>query len=353
MLHAVILAGGSGTRFWPSSRRDRPKQLLSLAGSATLLEQTYERIAGLSESAVVVTSEDLAPGVREQLPEVELLLEPERRDTAAAIGLAAGVLSARDPEAVLVATPADHVVRPASRFQRALREAAALAQESGAIVTFGIPPQSPHTGYGYIERGAERRHEGRLSANEVVRFREKPDQKTAAGYLEAGTFLWNSGVFVATGKTFMGELARSLPDHHSAIQRIVAAWGSPDQERVLREEYGKVEKISIDYGVMERAERVLVLEVDYEWSDVGSWAAIPPLHEADEEGNVALDAPVVTLDSRDCLVQGDGRLVTLIGLEGLVVVQTRDATLICPRERAEEVKQLVVRLEERGLDDYV
>jgi mannose-1-phosphate guanylyltransferase len=352
MIHSVILAGGSGTRFWPRSRRDRPKQLLSLAGERTLLQQTHDRLVGLSESVVVVTSAGLSRGVSEQLADVEQLLEPERRDTAAAIGLAAAILRTRDPEATLAITPADHVVRPASRFQAALREAAKLAETPGRIVTFGVKPTSPHTGYGYVERAEELEHAGRLSAHRVACFREKPDRATAEGYLAGGLHAWNSGVFVARAQTLLDELARLLPKHHAALERIVGAWETPERDAVLRDAYAGLEKVSIDYGVMERAQDVCVLGVDYEWSDVGSWEAISSLHTPDGAGNVVLDAPCVALDSEGCLVQGDGRLVALVGVRDLVVVQTRDATLICPRERAEEVKQLVGLLEAQGLEEY-
>ncbi|MGE0709539.1 MAG: mannose-1-phosphate guanylyltransferase [Planctomycetota bacterium] len=348
MLHSVILAGGSGTRFWPRSRRALPKQLLALAGERTLLQDTHDRVAPLGRSTVIVTGAELAPEISAQLPGVELLVEPCARDTAAAIGLAACVLAARDPAATLAITPADQVVRPAAAFQEAVREAAALAAEPGTIVTFGIRPTSPHTGYGYIERGAPLVHGGRLPAFQVAAFREKPPRAVAEAYLADGRHAWNSGVFVATAATLLDELERHLPGHHAALTRVAAAWDAPERDQVLAEAFAALPRVSIDYGVMERAARVCVLEADYAWSDVGSWAAVQALHEPDPEGNVVLDAPCLALDSRGCLVWGDGRLVALLGVEGLAVVQTGDATLVCPLERAEEVKALVARLEAEG-----
>ncbi len=350
MLHAVILAGGSGTRFWPLSRRDRPKQFLSLAGSRTLLQQSYDRLRGLAEPErmYVVTSEALAFGVAEQLPEIaarNLVVEPQPKDTAIAMGLAAALIAGRDPEAVLAVTPADHVVRPATKFREALRQAHDLAAAGGGVVTFGISPTTPHTGYGYIRRGApEAEARGRLPTYAVEAFCEKPDAQTARRYLEQGGYLWNSGIFVWRAAALLDALREHLPRTAAAIERIAAAWGTPEGPAVLREEYAAVEKISIDYAVLERARGVRVLEVDFEWSDVGSWAAIPPLYPADPEGNVAQNATLVTHDAKNVFVHGDGRLVAMIGVEDLMVVQTRDATLICPRERAEEVKQLVQRL---------
>lgn len=355
MLHAVILAGGSGTRFWPRSRSDLPKQFLALTGSRTLLQQTYDRLVDLSSSVVVVTREDLARGVSEQLdalPREAILLEPEARDTAAAIGLAAAVLAAKDPDALLVVAPSDHVIRPAKKLRDALLEAQAIASVTGAIVTFGVRPTSPHTGYGYIQRGAPFAHEGHLAAHAVQAFTEKPDLATAERYLAAGEHAWNSGMFVASARTFLDELREHLPETHAALQRIVSAWDTDRRDLVLREAYASVPKVSIDYGVLEKAKQVVVLEVDYEWSDVGGWDALSGLFEGDAEGNVSIESTLVSLDSRRCLVQGDGRLVALIGVEDLVVVQTRDATLVCPRARAEEVKQLVAKLEAEGLGAY-
>lgn len=355
MLHAVILAGGSGTRFWPRSRRDLPKQLLPLTGPRTLLQQTYDRLAELSESVIVVTREDLARGVSDQLqdlPREAVLIEPEARDTAAAIGLAAMILAARDPDAVLAIAPSDHVIRPASKLRGALQEAAAIATQDETIVTFGVRPTSPHTGYGYIERAGTLEHEGQLAAFEVSRFTEKPDLATAQSYVEGGQHAWNSGMFVASAKTFVNEMREHLPETHAALQRIMASWETPERDAVLREAYATIPKISIDHGILEKAKRVVVLEVDYEWSDVGGWAALNDLFEGDEDQNVALETTLVAQDSRRCLVQGDGRLIALIGVEDLVVVQTRDATLVCPRHRAEEVKQLVARLEADGHGAY-
>lgn len=355
MLHAVILAGGSGTRFWPRSRRDLPKQLLPLAGSRTLLQQTYDRLADLSESVVVVTREDLARGCSDQLqdlPRDAIMIEPEARDTAAAVGLAATILMAKDPEAVLAIAPSDHVIRPANKLRAALEQAAAIATQSETIVTFGVRPTKAHTGYGYIERGEPLEHEGELVAHEVACFKEKPDLETAKRYVAGGKHAWNSGMFVASAKTFLSELQQHLPETHAALQRILAAWDTPERDAVLREAYQGVPKVSIDYGVLEKAKRVVVLEVDYEWSDVGGWSALSDLLEGDEDGNVALDATLVAQDSSGCLVHGDGRLIALIGVQDLVVVQTRDATLVCPRDRAEEVKQLVARLESDGHGAY-
>lgn len=352
MLHGVILAGGSGTRFWPLSRRDLPKQLLKLAGARTLLQQSFDRLRGTVDEAQihVVTGELIAARVREQLPDLppaSIMVEPEPKDTAVAIGLAAALIHARDPDAVLAITPSDHVIRPAQKFREALREAAEVAGQRGSIVTFGIPPREPKTGFGYIRRGARLERMERLEAFQARAFEEKPDLETARRYLEGGEHYWNSGIFVWRAATVLALLERHKPGVRRAVELIAAAWGGPNQERVLREEYARVERISIDYAVLEKAEDIVVLEADFEWNDVGSWTAVTDLFGQDPDGNTVQGGPFIGHASKDCLVFGtDGRLVALVGVEGLVVVQTRDATLVCSRERAEEVKALLKRMEQ-------
>ncbi len=348
MLHAVILAGGSGTRFWPLSRRQRPKQFLQLAGERSLIQQTYDRLQGIADARVyVVTSSALAAGVREQLPELpaeNVIVEPEPKDTAIAIGLAAGLIGAKDSEAILAVLPADHVIRPAEQFRTAVLEAAAVAG-SGEIVTFGIPAREPRTGYGYIQRGAALDHSGALSGYRVEAFKEKPDRQTAERYVASGDYYWNSGMFVWSAETVLSGLRAHQPAVAEAVAQIVAAWETSARDTVLAERYAAAEKISIDYALLEHADSIAVLETEFEWSDVGAWSAIPELFGQDEAGNTVRDAPCIALDSSGCMVQGDGRLIALLGVEDLVVVQTADATLVCRRERAEEVKLLIQKLD--------
>lgn len=360
MLHAVILAGGSGTRFWPLSRRDRPKQLLALAGPRTLLQGTWDRVRRLvpADAVHVVTAGPaLAQATREQLPDLapeRLVVEPEPRDTAVAIGLAARLIARHDPEAVLVITPADHVVRPDEAFAAAVQEAAALAATRG-VATLGVRPRLPHTGYGYIRRGEPLAGwSGRTPAYAARAFEEKPDRETAARFVAGGEHLWNSGVFVWRAATVLELLGAHLPATRAAIERIVAAWDGPAREATLQAEYAAVQRISIDYAVLEKARDIAVLEVDYEWSDVGSWSAVAELHtgEADAAANVAQGAPFLGVDARGCFVQGDGRLIAVVGLENVAIVQTADATLVCPLDRAEAVKELVKSLDASGLRSF-
>jgi len=357
-LHTVILAGGSGTRFWPLSRRDHPKQFLQLGGSRTLLQQSFDRLRGLAglDGVWVVTNEVLATGVTKQLADLHrsnLIVEPQGRDTAVAMGLAAGLIAAQDPSAVLAITPSDHLIRPATRFRDAIKEGAALAEATpGRIVTFGIPATEPRTAYGYIHRAGALKHGGTLSAHIVEAFCEKPDAATAQEYVAGGEHSWNSGIFVWRADTLLDALATHLPATREAIDRIVGAWGTSEQDRIFAAEYSRLEKISIDYAVLEKASDVVVLEADFEWSDVGSWTAITALIEHDAAGNAVRNAPFVGVEAKNCLVQGDGRLVAVLGLDAVCVIQTRDATLVCPVDRAEDVKKIVAALEANELEAY-
>jgi mannose-1-phosphate guanylyltransferase len=350
MLHAVIMSGGSGTRFWPRSRTSRPKQLLALHGERSLLQQTVDRVAEAipDERIVVVTNRAQAAETRRQLPQLpreNILIEPFGRDTAPCIGLAAGLIAARDPEACLAVLPADHLIEPKERFN-ALLQRGAEAAETGLIVTLGAPPDRPATGFGYIERGAQSADFPGLY--EVSSFKEKPDQKTAEAYLEAGRFLWNCGIFIWRADTILEQLSASKPRIAEGIARLVAAAGGSDFDRRLEAEYEAFEKISIDYAVLERAERIAVIAIDFEWDDLGSWLAVEKLHAPDPQGHRVIDVDHLGIDSKNCFVAGDGRLIATVGVEDLIIVQTGDATLICRRDRAEDVKAVVEALKSQG-----
>lgn len=348
-LHGVVLAGGSGTRFWPRSRSAVPKQFLRLGGDRTLIQATVDRLEGLSPPArtYVVTGEAHRALVREQLPQLaasHVLVEPAPRDTAAAIALATCVVAKDSGEdAVLAVLPSDHAIRPAEKLRACLARGAERAR-AGAIVTFGIPPTSPSSAYGYIKRGAELADGVAL----VEKFEEKPDRATAQRYLDGGQHAWNSGMFVFAARTMKAELARHLPRTLATVERIVAARGTPAEAEVMGREWASLEKISVDYAVMERAERIEVLATDFEWSDVGSWAAAGELFSRDAFANAVDQSEVVALDSKGCIVAGDGRAVALVGLEDVVVVQTKDALLVCKKDRVEDVKKVVAELEKRG-----
>jgi mannose-1-phosphate guanylyltransferase len=359
MLHAVVMAGGSGTRFWPMSRRQRPKHLLSLAGPQSLIRQTVARIAPqvAPDRTWIVTARDHEAEVRRQLPELPsqcIIGEPCGRDTAPCIGLAATVVSRNDPEATLVTMPADHVIEPNAEFARAVAVAAALVQEDPQrLITFGVKPDRPATGYGYLQRGARVAKPNALPVFRVDRFREKPARELAEQFVASGECYWNSGIFVWSARTILQQLRSARPALSQALDRIGAAWDGASRDQVLEQEYQAIERISIDYAVMERAENVLVIEAGFRWDDVGSWGAIQRVRGSNTDGNTIVGTHC-GIGTRECIVIGEpDRLVATLGVKDLVLVQSGNALLVANRRDEESVKQLVALMQEQGLDRYL
>jgi mannose-1-phosphate guanylyltransferase/mannose-6-phosphate isomerase len=352
MLTPVILSGGAGTRLWPLSRELYPKQLLALIGDRTMLQQTALRLEGLNAAASIVVCNDAHRFlVAEQLRQLKLepqaiVLEPIGRNTAPAIALAAHAavkaLAADAEDPVLLVLPADHVIKDVPAFQRAVRLALAAAAQ-GRLVTFGIVPTAPETGYGYIQRGAE---DGAL--NRILRFVEKPDAKRALEFVQSGAYYWNSGMFMFGARRYLTELARLAPE----MARICAsafhgARADLDFTRVAPDVFAACPAESIDYAVMEKTADAVVVPLAAGWSDVGSWAALYEASEADARGNVA-HGDVIAEDSEGCYLHSESRLVSAVGLKDHVVVETKDAVMVTPKSRVQDVKKLVLQLKERG-----
>ncbi len=356
MLHAVVMAGGSGTRFWPQSRKSLPKQLLKLHGDRTMIQGTFDRVRdGIdAERHWVVTNRVQAEATAAQLPDVpraNVLVEPAARNTAPCIGLAAVRLLADDPDAVMLVMPADHVIEPAAVFREAVGRAADLvAREPETFVLFGVPPTYPATGFGYIER----RDELTGGAYRVASFREKPERSVAEEYVVAGRFYWNCGIFVWRADRIVAALERHEPETHALLQEIASTIGTGDFDARLEELFPRTNSISIDYAVLERAENVAVIEAPFEWDDVGSWQALPRLLGADDEGNT-IDGLHAGWETKNCIVRStdDKHLVATAGVENLIVVHTPDATLVADRTDESAVKKLFERLRELGLDEFL
>ncbi len=346
-LVVMIMAGGAGTRFWPMSTEQRPKQFLNLFGGRSLLQQSYDRVAGLvpDERIMVMTNESLTGLVSEQLPslpEGNIIGEPMRRDTAAAVALAALLAQKRWGNPVMAVLTADHLIRPVELFRRTLVSAAKAAARQRVIYTFGIKPSHPSTGYGYLESGGRVEDDGGIEHFELKRFVEKPDEPTARDYLSTGRYYWNSGMFVWSIETITSELEHQLPDHVAKLSRAIEADGTPRWNQALAESFESLAATSIDFGVMEGAEKIHMLAAGFEWNDVGGWLALEKFLEADSDGNVHRGG-LETLDAAGNLVfcEDEDETVALIGVKDLVVVRTGGRTLVVPKERAEEIKQLV------------
>jgi len=349
-LFAVVMAGGSGTRFWPASRRARPKQFLPVAGGRSMIAETCARLAGLVpwERVLVVTAESQVPLVRAALPELpraNILAEPAARNTAPCVAFAAAEIARRAQDSVQVVLPSDHVIRPTEAFQRTLRAAAEEASAGESLVIFGVRPDHPATGYGYIEAGKTLATRDGIPVHAVTRFVEKPTRERAEQFLAAGNFLWNSGMFVWSTRAIRAALERHAPGIAQGLARVGAG-------EALARIYPTLPSVAIDVAVLEKASNVRMLPIDYRWSDVGSWSALPELHERDRDGNwpvLAGGARLVSEDSRGCLAYAEGQeVIALVGVHDLVVVRAGDATLVCPRERSQDVKRIVERLSAEG-----
>jgi mannose-1-phosphate guanylyltransferase len=357
--HAVILAGGRGTRFWPRSRLQRPKQLLDIVGGKTMLEQTVARLAPLVPLSRlwVVTNAEQAALVRAlvpRLPAGQLLIEPCGRNTAAAIGLAAAHLRARLGDALMAVLPADHVITQPARYRRIARAALALARAPGRMIVLGIRPGRPETGYGYIERGARAARAFGVAAYAVRRFTEKPNERRARRFLASRRHFWNAGMFFLRVSTYLDQLREFLPATARALDRLGEEIGRAGSRRLLARAYPRLENISVDYAVLEPASRacgrprVLVVPAEVGWSDIGSWASVYELL-ARRPGENLSASPLVARDARGNYFWVPGKLVAAIGVDDLVAVETDDALLVCRRDRAQEVGQVVKELEKRKL----
>jgi mannose-1-phosphate guanylyltransferase len=350
--YAVIMAGGKGERFWPLSTSQHPKQVLSLIGGRPMLARSIDYLAGLipPERVIVVTSAELVGVTCEAvpyLPPENVVGEPFGMDTAAACALGSAIVMSRCPESAFCVLTADHVIGDTGTFRATLVESLELADSRDVLVTIGIRPVRPSTGFGYIETGDPLYDRGQVRFLSTCRFVEKPDRDTAQSYIDAGNYYWNSGMFAWSAASLQNALGKHSPEHLTMAESVLPAIGTPDFARVLSDEYSKLTKISIDYAVMEKAGNIVMARGDFAWDDIGSWTSMENYFEKDARGN-AVDGSLCALDSGGNIVMSRDRLTALIGVHDLVVVHADGATLVCARERAEDVKKMVALLREHG-----
>ncbi|MBN1893700.1 mannose-1-phosphate guanylyltransferase [bacterium] len=356
-MYGVIMAGGSGTRFWPRSRSDRAKQFLSLYGKHSLIQSTLLRFSHLVpwDRIYIVSNRAQKKMVTEHclnVPRDNLLFEPLSKNTAVCIGLAAVHILENDPDAVLAVSPSDHLVLDKKKFKDTITAAAHFAEESRSLVTIGILPSRPATGYGYIQTGEEIAYRSSVQVFRVKTFAEKPNLATAEMFLKSGDFLWNSGIFVFRADVYLAALEEHLPDTHDGLRKIQAAIGSVRYEDVLQRVYRQIRGVSVDYGVMEHARSVLTVRGNFLWNDLGSWEQVYLLGKKDKDGNSA-HGNAVFVNSRNAYVYSSKGVVGIVGLEDVVVIQDGGAVLVCKREEAENVKLLVEKMKRANMEKYL
>ena len=351
--YGVIMAGGGGTRFWPLSRHEEPKQLLNLSGKDLMINETIDRVATLCDKSdiFIVTNVDQVPkmeqATRGRIQPSHILSEPSARNTAACIGYAAYEIVKKYGDGVMCIFPSDHYIRDWPEFTRILKEAVAVAEED-YLVTLGITPTYPSTGYGYIKFD---KSESGL-AKKVVEFREKPDLATAESYVSSGEYAWNSGMFVWKASVILEQYEKLLPDVYVCLNKMADALGTDLEKQVIEEVYPTIPSISIDYGIMEKSDNVKVISAEMGWNDVGSWDNMGVLYQEDENGNV-FAGDHIAIDTKGCITYSQKRLITTLGVENLVVVETEDAILVCDKNRAQDVKLLVEKLKEEGREELL
>lgn len=360
-IYGVIMAGGGGTRFWPLSRKERPKQLLNLSGKDIMVNETIDRIATVAgrEDIFIVTNTTQAELMKREtegkmLPD-HILAEPAARNTAACIGYAAMEIVKKYEDGIMCIVPSDHFIKDAEEYAAVMKAAVKAAEETDMLVTIGLSPTFPATGYGYIKTvpGSEQEiAETGKCYFKVEEFVEKPDEETAGTYLADGNYTWNSGMFIWKASTILKKFEELLPDIYSCLEEIGAAMGTEREAEVINRVYPEIPKISIDYGIMERCRDVITIAGDFGWNDIGSLDMLGVVKEADENGNV-LYGEQVNLDTRDCIIYGTDKLIATIGVDNLIVVQTGDAVLVCQKDKAQDVKKIVDVLQEKKRDNYL
>ncbi len=353
-LYAIIMAGGVGSRFWPRSKKKLPKQLLKILGENTMIQATVNRLTGLieKENIFVITNQLQRAEVINQLsdiPSENIIEEPFGRNTAACIGLASIIIKAKDPKAVTIVLPADHIIKDEDKFKQTIENAAKFAYDSKGLVTIGITPTRPETGYGYIQINDKPVADNIFN---VLTFAEKPNYATALRFVESGDFLWNSGMFIWRTDVILDEIKNLMPDLHEGLIAIEESLNKTNSKEVLKNVYGLLKKISIDYGIMEKSSKVFLTKGTFNWSDVGSWEEVYQLSDKDDNGN-ATTGKVYTNMVADSYIYSPDKVTAVIGLDNVIVINHHDTVLICRRDKAQDVKEIVDYLKINKMDEYL
>ena len=352
--YGVIMAGGGGTRFWPLSRQEEPKQLLNLSGNDLMINETIDRIATVADKndIFVVTNVTQVPKMKaataSRLQENHILAEPSARNTSACIGYAAMEIVKKYGDGIMCISPADHFIKNTAEFKRVLTEAVEVAEKEDKLITVGIQPTYPATGYGYIK--FDKAEES--VAKTVIEFKEKPDLETAKSYLANGEYAWNSGMFIWKASTILKKFEELLPDVYACIVKIGEAMNTPEEAQVIADVYPTIPSISVDYGIMEKSDDVLVISGDFGWNDVGSWENMDVIYDEDENGNIIVGNQI-NIDTKNTISYAKERLITTVGVENLIIVETEDAILVCDKNRAQDVKLIVDELKASGQKEYL
>lgn len=356
-MFGLIMAGGHGTRFWPKSRKKHPKQLLRINNENTMIQNTVERLKSLvsTDQLFIVSTETQTEEIKNQLPFLKhenLIIEPKGKNTAPCIGLSALFMEKMDPDGVMIVLPADHLIENTDLFINTLKVGAKVAEEQDALVTIGIEPAYPATGYGYIQYSESVANTDGVPVFKVKTFAEKPNLATAERFLQSGDFLWNSGIFIWKIKKILREIEEHLPHLYDGLMEIREFLGTSKEAETVQRVYCQIKSISIDYGVMEHAKNVMVLQGRFGWNDLGSWEEVYKISPKDGEGNVLMGDHIL-IDSKGCVIDSPNKLVGVVGLDNLIVVDTGDALLICHRERAQDVKEVVEIAKRKKLYQYL
>lgn len=355
---AVIMAGGKGERFWPKSRTNLPKQFLNISGNKSMIQQTIGRLEKLIDitQIFIVTNELYAELIHAQLPNLpmeNIIIEPIGRNTAPCVGVASIIIEEKFPDSTMVVLPSDHIIENEEGFIKILETAVEVAQNNSNLVTLGIKPTYPETGYGYIESTKELEIINGLEVHKVSNFVEKPNLETAENYLKSSNFFWNSGIFIWKVAVIRKYIELLMPDMHDILETMKSSFaGTVNRNEVIKSEFYKMPDQSIDYGIMEKVNNIYVIPCIFGWDDVGSWTALDRINEHDENGNV-IKGNILNLDTKRCIIESNGKLIATLGVEDLIIVDTEDVTLICSKDKAQEVKVLLKELRMQKLDKYL